>query len=92
MRRLLQGCWSRGLKRHPLLQTSSPLKPKNRRTHIGIGTENGGTSAVQILVHVGDGAGIGVEPRLPGVDVRQSRTGRTLNAHPNARRENFDDL
>ena len=30
MRKLLQGCWSRGLKRRPLLQTSSPLKPKTR--------------------------------------------------------------
>jgi len=29
MRKLLQGCWSRGLKRRPLLQTSSPLKTKN---------------------------------------------------------------
>jgi len=25
-RKLLQGCWSRGLKRRPLLQTSSPLE------------------------------------------------------------------
>jgi hypothetical protein len=28
MRGFLQGCRSRGLKRRPLLQTSSPLKPK----------------------------------------------------------------
>ena len=28
MRGFLQGCWSRGLKRRPLLQTSSPLNPK----------------------------------------------------------------
>lgn len=30
MRGVLQGCRSRGLKRRPLLQTSSPLKPKNQ--------------------------------------------------------------
>jgi len=28
MRGFLQGCRSRGLKRRPLLQTSSPLKPR----------------------------------------------------------------
>jgi len=28
MRKVLQGCWSRGLRRRPLLQTSSPLKTK----------------------------------------------------------------
>jgi putative transposase len=32
-------------KRRPLLQTSSPLKPKHQpKTYIGIGTANGGTS------------------------------------------------
>src|SRR5690348_6853987 len=36
---------SRGLKRRPLLRTSSPLNPKNQpRTYIRIGTANGGTS------------------------------------------------
>jgi hypothetical protein len=30
---LLQGCWSRGLKRRPLLQTSSPLNEPTRRLH-----------------------------------------------------------
>src|SRR5215472_6253843 len=30
MRGFLQGCRSRGLKRRPLLQTSSPLKPENQ--------------------------------------------------------------
>ena len=33
MRGVLQGCRSRGLKRRPLLQTSSPLKPKNQLGH-----------------------------------------------------------
>ena len=36
---------SRGLKRRPLLRTSSPLKSNNQlRTHTAIGTVNGGTS------------------------------------------------
>ena len=30
---LRQGCWSRGLKRRPLLQTSSPLEKASRRLH-----------------------------------------------------------
>jgi len=30
---LLRGCWSRGLKRRPLLQTSSPLEKLSRRLH-----------------------------------------------------------
>src|SRR5438445_6411035 len=37
----VQGCWSRRLKRRPLLQTSSPLNHQ-LRTYIGIGTANGG--------------------------------------------------
>src|SRR5439155_22211425 len=37
------GCWSRRLKRRPLLQTSSPLNHQ-LRTYIGIGTANGDTS------------------------------------------------
>src|SRR5579871_6203705 len=45
MRGFLQGCRSRGLKRRPLLQTSSPLKPKiGSETHTEVGTANGGTS------------------------------------------------
>src|SRR5437867_12998194 len=43
--KLVHGCWSRELKRRPLLQTSSPLKHE-LRTHIGIGTANGGTSVL----------------------------------------------
>jgi hypothetical protein len=43
MIKLVQGCWSRGFKRHPLLQTSSPLEHQPR-TYIEIGTMNGGTS------------------------------------------------
>jgi hypothetical protein len=31
MRKLVQGCQSRGLKRRPLLRTSSPLKPEINR-------------------------------------------------------------
>jgi hypothetical protein len=31
MRKLVQGCQSRGLKRRPLLRTSSPLNPKINR-------------------------------------------------------------
>src|SRR5205823_9372051 len=44
MKKAVQGCWSRRLKRRPLLQTSSPLNHQ-LRTYIGIGTANGGTSA-----------------------------------------------
>src|SRR5215471_354988 len=32
---LLQGCWSRGLKRRPLLQTSSPLEKVSTQLHEG---------------------------------------------------------
>src|SRR4029077_6341393 len=32
---LLQGCWSRGLKRRPLLQTSSPLEKASTQLHEG---------------------------------------------------------
>ena len=46
MIKLVQGCWSRGFKRHPLLQTSSPLEHQPR-TYIEIGTMNGGTSHEQ---------------------------------------------
>ena len=36
---------NQGAPKSPLLQTSIPLKPKHQpRTHIGIGTANGGTS------------------------------------------------
>src|SRR5213594_3017443 len=43
MRKTSTWLLSRELKRRPLLQTSSPLKHE-LRTHIGIGTANGGTS------------------------------------------------
>ncbi len=44
---------SRGLKRRPLLRTSSPLKTKNQpRTHIRIGTANGGTSGLSMRYDV----------------------------------------
>ena len=45
MRKASTKMLEQGIQRHPLLQTSSPLKPKHQpRTNIEIGTANGGTS------------------------------------------------
>ncbi len=42
MRKAVQGCQSRGLKRHLLLRTSSPLKPKiNRELTLGLVQQTG---------------------------------------------------
>src|SRR5215472_3486843 len=58
MRGFLQGCRSRGLKRRPLLQTSSPLKPENQlEDSLEVGTANGDTSDGP-----GVGHGIGYQP------------------------------
>ena len=40
MRKASTGCWSRGFKRHPLLQTSSPLNI-NRELTLGLGQQTG---------------------------------------------------
>jgi len=43
MRKASTKMLEQGIQRHPLLQTSSPLKPKHQsRTNIEIGTANGG--------------------------------------------------
>jgi len=43
-RKILRGCWSRGLKRRPLLQTSSPAKQCTTRT------QSNGTCVIQICL------------------------------------------
>src|SRR5277367_2868151 len=40
--------------------------------------------AVQVLIDVRRGPSVDVKPCLPGGDIRQSRTCRTLNAYPNS--------
>jgi hypothetical protein len=45
---LVQNCWSRGLKRRPLLQTSSPLKSQiNRGLTLGLLQQMGHFSSTQ---------------------------------------------
>ena len=49
MRKASTKMLEQGIQRHPLLQTSSPLKPKHQpRTNIEIGTANGGTSSPKL--------------------------------------------
>src|SRR5690242_2260628 len=44
--------------------------------------------AVKVLINVGNGARVDVEPSLSGIDVRKARARRALNTDANARLKN----